>query len=640
MSAPPDLASAHALARRRLLVADATSPTPLVREGHPVWPVGAAAHGEALARLARVWGAELTRCDDASPLVGQVEGAVALGAVVHLADDREIPELPRLAALYAALTGRRVVSLSSVAEVRASRDVEVVVTSESALSDELLDALYCVEGRALAPGLVFGADASELWREVLLRSAAAWLESPLPVRRVHLAPGFPFERIDVAPDWRLLGDHARHADVHAAVTAGAGILSTLTHSDGVDTALSPHVVMCALDEAPHTGAMAPACVATGTCFRRNMPLAAIRGSREHVFASEVRARVFVAFTCFGIRPAPEVFGTAWSLPHAMRRSGGVGAFVTSWEVSSVAVPSVEVLCRRIGRGDAIGEVVGAHNAASWMRGHASRLCIVGDPRLRLPEPPPDHVAHEEPEFPAVVRRTLPDLAFARTVLRSFAIGIVPGQAGREVPAVAALDAYETAVLYGDDDEVTTRETLAIGALFDCLGSANSILSRTWSPFAAAQTVLPDTGTRCTVCARKTHRVDVALLLPHDVRRATEFCSNCGVVADLPPARHVTLRIGDGGGVLLEGDLPPRAARIRALIDTPIAAARRALPWPEVEGGAPAARLDGEWPLLPMRLAVFLAWSPAEFGVLGCFVRGETLRRGRVSLPLLPREGLR
>jgi hypothetical protein len=99
----------------------------------------------------------------------------------------------------------------------------------------------------------------------------------------------------------------------------------------------------------------------------------------------IAARVFVWDTCQGLMLPASVVDPRWGLAPRLFASPAIGAVILTWE-PVVSEPSLDPLARDLARGLSVGRALARLLAGRESRRMGHRMCLFGDPRLRLPRP--------------------------------------------------------------------------------------------------------------------------------------------------------------------------------------------------------------------------------------------------------------
>ncbi|HEU5060872.1 MAG TPA: hypothetical protein VFU21_30285, partial [Kofleriaceae bacterium] len=324
------------------------------RDGEPVWPLRSPEDRQAVEVVAGLFAAELAFVRGRAGLArASWEEVVAVGA-----------EHEREARLHAHLTCRRFRGVRSAAALAIEAPPAVVVTSLDHLSPALTDAVH--RGGA-GPGFVV-AGAGPLRRQVLRRAAAARLVTPAAVPRADLHPfAEPVARAHPVSARGDAGDRVR-----ALIAAGAGVLSVLTHSDGVDASLGD-LVLCPMGE-PVAGAdpaRSPSCWSSGICHRLSRPLEEALTSGRIARADEIRCRVLLWNACFTLAYPGDPLDPRWSLLARLLEAPGIGAVAIAPDLSHDTAASLEPLAAALARGVRRGDALGEHNRHPVRRARAA-----------------------------------------------------------------------------------------------------------------------------------------------------------------------------------------------------------------------------------------------------------------------------
>lgn len=519
------------------------------REGQPVWPLRSAEDHDAVARVAAVFGAELSAVHGRP---GQARAGwdevVALGAE-HEAEAR----------LHAHLTARRFRGVRSAAELALEPAPAVVVTSLEHLSAGLSEALH--RGGA-GPGFVV-AGRGPLRRQVLRRAAAASLVTRAALPRVDLF--FPF-----AGDG---GDRVR-----ALLGAGAGVLTVLTHSDGVDASLGD-LVLCPMGE-PVAGAdpaRSPSCWSSGICHRLSRPLDEALTSGRIARASDIRCRVLVWDACFTLAYHSDPLDPRWSMLLRLLDAPGIGALAIAPDLSHDSPASLEPLAAALAGGVRLGDALARHNRDPLRRAIGARLLLFGDPRVALAATRTGAAAADQVEKRAAPAAA-PLASSGWPMLETLAWAEQDSPAFFAEPARAALAALENAA-----PEREIREHFA--ELLACRVRAFTQWASLSDPDRLRGRTAPCP--RCGGPARQMgHTMRASGLSP----RLVTVCPRCQVVEDMPLGCDLTVAIA-GDQIAIAGTLPRSDWAARARVYAQVPWNGPLVRWPAAADGSPVRRLD-------------------------------------------------
>jgi hypothetical protein len=591
-------------------------------DGQPVWPLRDAREREALERMAAALGNRVELITRARPCrASGPEVVVGLGSRAF--EDAE---------LYAHLTLRTCIRARTRDELASLPIPAVVVTTFDHVDEELLDLLYDRHDRGPmdeAPGLIFGFSDDELRCQVLAR--AACLRCPPREHELRRADVYPLLAFGCEqwPDVLVLGAQASPEAYRSAFSAGAGVLTLSTHSDGIDAQLLPDLVLCPMDRVPDQWerSMAPSCLLTGSCHRRDRPMSQALEEGSLLSPSGIVADVLVHSVCWGLYPAPGVQSPAWSLVRRVLEGFDVAAVMTTWEIVSQTVLTTAPLFHELACGVPLGRALARHlsSADALQRGH--KLCLLGDPAMRLSprelvdpfEGAAEHI--DEPELPSAEH--VANLALLRMMVMQARRSQRPGRTDTSRAALAAAMAYEAALITGEplEDGDDGRGPQLRRAMIEYLADRLTDTSKYWIPCSDDVQAEREKGT-CPACGRRTVSRVYRSRIPGASARCHTHCPTCGPVGDLPLHRHVTIAVEPGGLVRLGGELPHAHWYAQVVLDTQVAALRQSWPWPVDSTGAPAHsfQIPEPWPRVPLRVAVLLLRGDCELDVVGCLCR--------------------
>jgi hypothetical protein len=590
-------------------------------DGRPVWPVRNDRERRALERMAASLGGrvEFTTRTERRTLTGP---GLVVGLGARAFEDAE---------LYAHLSERACRHAGSLEELRSLPVPDVVVTTMDQVNEDLLDLLYDGGPLDCAPGLVFAYDDSGLREQVLARSAARRCPPQARERRrVDVYPLLDIGRI-ASPDFTAIGALADREEIRSAMTEGAGVLTLSTHSDGLDAQLRPDLVLCCMDRVPERWErhLAPSCLITGTCHRRDRPVAEALRDGSLLSAGDLVADILVHCVCWGLYPAPGVQAPAWSLIRRVIENFRVGAVVTTWEIVSQSVSTTAGLYHDIARGVPVGRALALHLSSPEAVRRWHRLCLVGDPDMRLTAADIDDPLEYSGDAGMGPETPSQDHVASLSLLRMM---VVQGRKKRRPDiedtsdeVLAAIAAYEEALLTGmpREERGTDPGPLLRRSMVDYFAGRHTDGGHYWVPYTHDVQAQPGKDA-CPACGRRTVSRVYRLTIPGARPRRHTHCPSCGPVADLPDGRRMALAVEPDGIVRLDGDLPRSRWEARLVIETQVRALRRAWAWPAGPDGSPVRsfRTPEAWPAVPLRAAVIMIREDCEIDILGCLCRGE------------------
>jgi hypothetical protein len=557
-------------------------------DGSPVWPVADVRELEALERLAERFGATVERTTgtphDERDDSRERELVLGVGG----------PDAEDAARLYARLTGRR---LASAAEV-ASRPA-VVVLAGGPPQPDMLEQLYDPAHPGDAPGLVWGRTRAELLHNVKLAAAAAHLQRPADPRIAFVNPEAP--RPMVRERGRVFaGGQAAPAEIRALFADGRGATAIVTHSDGIDAGLGQSLLLCAVDKPRHDAdrGRAPRCITTGTCHRLHRPVAEVLHSDAVMHPDDIAAPILVWGACFGVMAPDGAMDPAWGLADRFLANPRIGVVVTAWEVSYVVPPLVLALLQALEAGASVGEAVAWINRSPNAVSRRFRLCILGDPRVRLAPPGPPAPAHVMPTSPPPSRvpaDALDQLTYLRLMLGVTEPAPTPEAAHAAWRrAVTAVHQTEVAWMQHRAHEMARPLREAVLAY---VVERGPLLYHGW--IKSAHVVAEDDNPICSACGHPHHRLVRYRARFHGdaaAARIVSFCPGCSVIEDVPESGPAVTFGWHDGAFVLDGDRPGAEWDAALVLVEQAAMAKRVVPWPADADGKPASRLRLDAPL--------------------------------------------
>jgi hypothetical protein len=592
-----------------LLAIEAVSCRFYQKDGQPVWPVRNARERDALERMVSTLGGKVEFIDraDEKLLIGP-ELVVGLGAGAH---DH--------ARLYAHLTRRNCVEIERIEELNEIPRAAVVVTTFAHVNERLFDLLYDRAPMIAAPGVIFSYADENLPLQVLARSAALYCShTNFQWRRVDVNPIIDFG-VEMSPEYSFVGGRAEPAEFREALSCTAGVLTLYTHSDGIDAYLRKDLVLCHIESANSSELLPPSCVQSGICHRCSRPISEVLGTNLLLAPETVKAHVFIYCVCWGLYPPQGVHSPAFSLSRRFLQSFTIGALLTSWEINIQSLPVTARLFHDVARGLPLGEALALHLSSEEARGSHHKLCLIGDPSIRLSQsniqdPLEGIQAFKKPPGPS--QRCMAGLGLLRLMVHHYA---KPGDSSSNV--LTTIAEYET-MLAG-----ASRYDPGLAGRFRCamveyLASQDTMLSKSWTQFASETQVLPEK-LPCPICGRRTIARVSNLRFPDAVSRRETMCPSCGSIQDSPVDCKMWMTVERDGWIRLHGALPGSHWHARITIERFFTRETYGWEWPAAPAGEPlrSFQVPEPWPVVPFRLSVIMVFGDSEFSVLGCLYRG-------------------
>ncbi len=586
------------------------------RDDQPVWPVSSPIERQSLERMVSSLGGTVKFVDEADEgtLTGD-ELVIGLGTGAH-----------EHARLYAHLTRRACELVESLEQLSAFPQAVVVVTTYAHVTEQLMDRLYDRHPIATAPGVIFSYDDEQLSAQILARAAARHCSHRhFSRRRIDVNPTINFGA-QMSREFSIVGGRAKPSEFREALSCGAGLLTLYSHSDGIDAYLREQLdlVLCPIENADPSSAPSPApsCVMTGICHRCRKPMSEVMGSDILLAPEVVKANILVYCVCWGLYPSQHVHSPEYALSRRLIGSFNIGALITSWEINIQRLPLTAGLFHDIARGLTLGEALARHLSTSEARANYHKLCLIGDPAIRLP---PSNIHDPLANIQQVQRPRVPSaqcmggLTLLRLMTNSFSSGNNDDHAAQR--ALAALVEYETMLAEGLRHDAGLVDRFR-QQLLAYLTNQDTMLSKCWAKFAEAVEVVPEKAA-CSVCGRRTLLREFSMRIPGAKARRERTCPSCGSIEDCPADRSMSMSVEPGGLMRLHGELPKSSWCARISVERFYTPETYKWDWPAAPSGEPmpSFQVPIAWPLVPFRLSVILVYEDSEFAVLGCLYRG-------------------
>jgi|GEM_PF-5075566 len=334
----------------------------------PVWPIRNEEELAALELSAESFGLHLREVEPDGRLP-----VLRSELVAGIGTDAEVDREGRL---FANLTRRRYARLVGVSDLALTPDARVVVLSVKDITLASLEELFRHAVKLGGLGVLLLYD--DLVRDriqVLSRAAAGLL--PLVGRGgpSWIAPGNDLPR-------SANGLMFANADTAlGAMQSGASLLGLLAHSDGLDADLGEGTVLCSAPwRAPSALRLAPNCVITQFCTRRQQLVSQARDSGRLLSPDVLDCRVAIFLICFGVLAEESLTDPTLGLLRALVHNPRLGATITAWDA---VLPSFVDLFRISGKllsGISVGASAVETSLAS---GDRLRLLVLGDPDVAL-----------------------------------------------------------------------------------------------------------------------------------------------------------------------------------------------------------------------------------------------------------------
>ena len=589
-------------------------------DGRPAWPIRTADELHALTQLAEVLGAGLREVRahsgraDAGP-----ETVVALGQDVE-----------QVAQLYAHLTQRCLRVAADAAELIDGGLPAVVITTPRFLSSELLDTLYPSQSETTVPGIICASAPAMLRRQVLLRSAAAALVGAAETMRIDVLPFLAsIDSLD-APYLKVVGGKATPDVVRSALGQGGGVLTVTTKADGIDAFLGARLTLCPMDRLPNAAdeARSPRCHITGICHRHMLSRREALDSGTLLSPDVVRARILVWNACFGLLTPQHVLDPSWGLGTRWFESCTIGAIVTTWDMNVASSAHSTSLAQDLMQGLPVGQALAQFNRSSKSRQLGQRMCLLGDPRVRLPKQnkSTDYGGRHETKVGSVkhVRaRELREVALLRACMGQMSSNAREDLAALAIEASKAIQVYEAEAWRGvfrsgtpePPGDRMRRAVMEVVFL-------RHRLADEWMPFTRALRA-EKSPAPCFVCGARPKALIAHFRIPGVSPRQFMTCSRCAAWEDVPIGSHISFSLLQGGCARLDGATLTDDCKAGVYLVSSLPTDNFLLEWPIGPDGTPTQvmQLPQPLPLGPLRLSVVVLWG-GQFAIISQMVRGR------------------
>ncbi len=570
--------------------------------GSPVWPVRTESERIALEKITTVFAANMRTVTGAL-----AESSAAGGLVVHLS-----AECRSDAQLYAHLTSRRCAAIANLDDVKETPSV--VITTPDGLTNGLLSRLYSHAVTDEVPGIVC-AHVADLRSQVLVRAAAAHLLTAMTTRCVEVFPLHPPDRV-VVDSREIAPEDVDRLHILNIIGSGAGVLAIQTHSDGQDAMLPAQLTLCSMDKVPHDAdeRLSNRCVQTDQCHRSRHSVTDFIASSRFVSPNDFRARILIWDVCWGAIPPTGIVHPAWGLGQRLLDNPSLGAVVAPWDLSIASMQLMEPLLDHIRNGWTVGSAVAHHNASRAARNLGHRMCVLGDPRVRIPASPTPRPPHPVCQLQAPRTRIpaqrgsagflelLLECMTTNEPITSQTLGATGVAAKEKLLRYCEFVAGGLPVEGGPD----ASGPLLRSAIISCMRKRGPMILHEWME----QAIMLSAGTQavpCPCCQDQQNLLNVSIMIIPQiaVTRCVKRCQRCGVIEDVPAENRVSFLVDRNGFVRLDGPLPTNCWTAALMVRLQHTKRRLFRRWP--------ARADGT-PVRVMRLKTISQQGILQVGV--------------------------
>jgi len=576
-------------ANSRKLLISTNPPAELIVDdmNRPVWPVTNSLERESLAEVAELFNVELVE------VTAHPAPSISEGVEIVTAWGEGTEEAARL---YAHLTERRYSPLDSFTGLeQMDPQPSVLLLSLDHLNNELLTSLYA-EPRSRKPIGIICAETKSLKPQVLVRAAAALILGEPTIRNVSVFPLWGEGKVYI--DEREVGDLSREQILNI-FGSRAGTLVIQTHSDGMDAMLGPNLILCPLDHlSPGADkSRSNRCVETNWCHRSRTSISDFLDSSRFVSPHSFSAHILVWDVCWGAIPPDGLIDPAWGIGKRLLDSPRVGAILAPWDLSLSSPKLVGALIQNLESGMTVGDSLLAHNLSMEAQRFRHRMCLFGDPRVRLASisdksQPPTPRSKFNSAFVRLAKPAVNDSTIfvrrlvARMIARPSYAGAKLGQIGNR--AMRAIEDYEQAAGASLESERTISAGRVLrSTVLACMRKRGPVIFNEW--FSEGVPVGTSFGSPCFACQIQSNKLVTSILsIPGSrVKRRVSRCQRCGIVEDVPIDSNLTLSINSDRYIQLAGDLPVDAWKAQFLIRQQHTNRRLVIDWPRESNKTPA-----------------------------------------------------
>ncbi|HET8815242.1 MAG TPA: hypothetical protein VFM51_09850 [Solirubrobacterales bacterium] len=524
------------------------------------------------------------------------------------------------AQLYAHLTGRCLDWVESPREIGKELP-DVIVIKSLRLDCDLVQLLTLASYGDQAPGVIWGRTREELRRQVLVKSAAAFLNGPVAVRRVD--------------QWSLDGSLKVSAQgiarLREQIGQGAGVLTLFAHGDGVGQRLGSGTAICGLLSAEGGDASrGPRCLETDFCHRLDKPVKEAFDKGLLISPMAMSARVLVNTGCYAGFVGNPAVDSPWASLPGFVNNPRIGALMVNPSLTYLlAGPMLNELAKYLETGVPVGRAVVRFEENPNIRNAGCRMLLFGDPEVRAAPPAgPTLVQREAVAFhggpkvsaatgPVVVNDSnLANMELVRLLAQSVRSETREQGTRTSNALVECIRKHEDALasLGTDEAEVTMGASLRT-AVFQHLATTKVRLYESWQKVATVNQVAEPQS--CFNCGWRARPREVSL--PGGGSRLSFICPHCNDVMDVPlPSEPLGVSMSNS-----TIELPRRIAADRcggAIFAVQFSARdTKMVPWPIDDEGKLASRVDlteHDLPDGPVRIYAVIAEGLAihSFGV--------------------------
>jgi hypothetical protein len=369
-----------------------------------------------------------------------------------------------------------------------------------------------------------------------------------------------------------------------------------------------------------------------------MPVQEALASDRLVAPEQIAARILVLAGCWGILLDGAPVAHDLGLAPRLLESDSLGAVLTTWEIIFGDANDFTPLRDRLAAGEPAGHALAAFMRSPRARQRNVRMCLLGDPRVRLPAEDARAVPGDPPSA-APARSDFADVAFLRAY-----VGVqLPELEGPALDAAAQVlsvaDLYEHTGWVGEPVEGTPEAPgpALREAMLRFVFLRGSMPSTAWQRLAEPLLAAPE-ARRCYGCDNPANTFEARLRVHGAAPRRLTLCPRCGIIEDAPRDFAGAMRFSvEGTRIHLSGRDPGAPWTAGLLYDPPLAAERQGFLWPTDARGFPLPSFEPPepWRGGVVRLAIYVLWG-GQMATLQ--LPGRGLPRPRGAPPLTPQGG--
>ena len=599
-----------------LFVDRSPSSTFLATEGdQPVWPLFNNRQYQMLVRLAARCGASVTE------VRGQARTLAAADETV-LYHPRDLSEV---AHIYAHLTRRKATPLEHVSQLR---DATVLLTTYESLSLDWIERLYADPLSISVPGIICLTDRSTALEQCLYNAASAHLTGPHSNKDILVNPLCDMDVLECGSSI-VAGVKAPKDKILDLLSADVGLKMVITHSDGVDAFFGEHLTMCGiLDRRWESWIPNPRCIETGWCHRQNVAVEETLNAGGLVSPSIIQSWILFWGVCWGLSVNSRM-NTQWNITRYFAASRIAPAIITTWGVEIFSAQLYLTLAAHALGGMPVGELTRRLTLSSPGRQNQLRLCLMGDPRVRLPArnqaPVTLNVDKYVPIHAPTSQLRLTGDPAKLEFLKVLAVDEATADGKHGQAARALLNALATSLNITQSRTPHASVNVIQSLVMQYVTQTGLYLLRRWMKFAPYQPLDDAEAAVCSWClpeVRKTRRFIGTIF---DLKRRFSVCSLCGTVEDTPYRSKLNVFVEQKRTLRLQGIPQSQQWAGQIVIIPQVRSEHFSIPWQRKPDGMPVTemRIEQNMPIGQLDVGVVFMFE-LDLYVLSRTHRGPTI----------------